>query len=58
MVLNYKYLLIGLIEKMVKDCKFGFYINILFENLNFYKNNIEMGLKLFKFKLFKVSVVV
>lgn len=58
MVLNYKHLLTGPTEKMVKDSKFGFYSNTSSENLNLYKNNIKMGLKRFKPKLFKVSVVV
>lgn len=58
MVMNYKHLLTGPTEKMVKESKFGFHTNISSENLNLYKNNIEMGLKPFKPKLFKVSAVV
>lgn len=58
MVMNYKHLLTGPTEKMVKESKFGFHTNISSENLNLYKNNIEMGLKPFKPKLFKVSTVV
>lgn len=44
LVLNYRYLLFGFIEGMVKGEKFGFYLNVLDEVLNLYRNEIKMGI--------------
>lgn len=44
LVLNYRHLLSGPTEGMVKDEKFGFHSNVSDEVLNLYRNEIKMGI--------------
>nr|XP_011453915.2 uncharacterized protein LOC105346863 [Crassostrea gigas] len=44
LVLNYRYLLSGPTEGMVKGEKFGFHSNVSDEVLNLYRNEIKMGI--------------
>lgn len=55
LVLNYKYLLLGVIKNIENNGKFGFYFQILFESLFLYQNDIEMGY-IVEFKIFLLNV--
>eukprot|EP00105_Crassostrea_gigas_P016788 XP_011434306.1 PREDICTED: uncharacterized protein LOC105333164 [Crassostrea gigas] len=54
LVINYRYLLSGPTEEMVRGEKFGFHSNVSDEALNLYRNEIKMGITKLKTKDFDV----